>query len=162
MHAFGRRPAAEAVKRLASARIAAGAPTSRQAPRQAPEQAEARVGVLSAPEHEARDTAGDRDEVSQHEAGYHEIASTQVLSIDHPLADAVGDVEPLELVARPPVVMPDDEVRFVQDPSSCTEPAVREVVVLGGRADTSVEAAEVENRRATKRHALCVENEVRP
>ena len=91
--------------------------------------------------------------------GDHDVAAPQMLAVDHALTDPVADVEALQLLAATPVVVPDDEVGLVPDASSVSEPSVGQVVVLGGRLDPAVEAAELEQRCAVKRHRLGVEDE---
>ena len=120
----------------------------------------ARIGRVATAADDPHDQTAER-------AGYgsgqvaddNEVAAPQVLAVDHALPDPVVDVEPLELLAGAPVVMPGDEVGLVPDPPACAKPAVGEVVVLGRGSDLPVEAAELEHDRATERHALRVQNE---
>src|SRR5215218_6756782 len=83
-----------------------------------------------------------------------------MLAVDHALADPVVDVKAIQLLGTSPVVVPDDEIGLVPDAHSGSEPAVGEVVVLGSRLNSAVEAAELEKNRAVKRHRLGVEDEL--
>jgi len=117
-----------------------------------------RAAANDATAQRAQDRHDVRDDVPEHER----VAACEVLPVHHALADAVVHVEALELVGRPPVVVPDDEVRRVADPASRPKPAIRQVIVLGGGTDPAVEAAEIEDGGPAQCHALGVEDEVGP
>jgi hypothetical protein len=126
------------------------APSSRESERETAEQAKAWIRDVSvAADEPGCHPAGHGDGVREEVTEYQQVAAPEMLAIHHALADAVVHVEALELLGGPPVVVPDDEVRLVSNATPRPEPAIGEVVVFGGGTDSTVEAAEVEDVRAT-------------
>jgi hypothetical protein len=50
------------------------------------------------------------EEIPEQVAQYGEVATSQVLAVNHPLPDAIVDIKALELLAGAPVMVPDDEI----------------------------------------------------
>src|ERR671936_829694 len=101
-----------------------GTPPTDKTGRQTAEHPEPRIGSRFGAADEPREDRARRPidgRAKKRQDG--ELAAAEVLAVDHSLADPVADVQPLQLLASPPVVVPDDEVGFVPDAQPRSKPA---------------------------------------
>lgn len=83
-----------------------------------------------------------------------EIALSQVFPVNHPLSERVLDVESLELLRRPPVVVPDHELRLVPKAVTGSQPSIAEIQVLCGYREPLVESAYLKDRSTIANHVV--------